>query len=113
MMDRASLLDLVEALGREFERRAMHRHLEALRLFDVALRSDGGRVSWSEDLTVEWLARLRLPPYDKHSPVRSCRYRCACGESTEVTEAVFPGGHKLRCTRCGNAWLVIPDTTSR
>jgi hypothetical protein len=133
-MDRALLLELVEALGLEFERRQMLTHLESLRLFYLGVRHqlDHGRnrsihVSWNEDMTLDWLAVLRVPPYQAHYPTRPRGYRCTCaaglaadpsgrdgdwshlGKGAAQTLFVFPGGSKTRCGGCGAVWLELDD----
>jgi hypothetical protein len=133
-MDRALLLELVEALGREFERRQMRSHLESLRLFYLGVRHqlDHGRhravhVSWDEDMTLDWLAVLRVPPYQAHYPIRPRGYRCACpagaaadpsgragdwshlGKGAAQTLLVFPGGSKTRCVACGVVWIELDE----
>jgi hypothetical protein len=90
-MDRQTLLQLVELLGREFEHRGMKNHLENLRVYYVAVRAklDHGRdravrVSWTEEMTVEWLALLRVVPYRDRYPVRPPGYRCTCAAGAAV-----------------------------
>ena len=131
-MDRIELLDLVEVLGHEFERRGMRVQLEALRLYYLALKKqlvapgDSLRVAWSGDMTIEWLSLLRIEPYRHQYPVRDASYRCPCGarartgavaptsgdlshvaRGTAQTETTFPGGYKARCSACREVWLVL------
>jgi hypothetical protein len=131
-MDRASLLELVELLGKEFERRDMRTHLESLRLYYVAIQKrldhrGTVRIAWTEEMTVDWLAMLRLPPYEAHYPVRSREYHCPCtppaqstlagdysqmSRSNSAVETVFPGGYKVRCNGCDKRWLVLDEPAS-
>jgi hypothetical protein len=129
-MNREALLELIEVLGKEFERRAMRVHVESLRLYYLAVRHqlDRGhdrnvRLSWGEAHTVEWLALLRIPPYQNVYRVRPRGYRCDCvlsatvtepansgdtshlGSGTAITEATFPGGWKIACKGCGAKWI--------
>lgn len=128
-MDRASLLELVELLGKEFERRDMRSQLESLRLYYLAVKKGldhrgAVRVSWTDDMTIEWLAMLRIPPYEAHFPVRSRDYHCPCtprrrstgpgdwsnlGSPSDSVEANFPGGFKVRCDACKSRWLVLDE----
>jgi hypothetical protein len=126
-MDRRALLELVELLGKEFERREMRSHLETLRLYYVALqkhldRRGSVRVAWDEEMTIEWLGMLRVPPHDQRYPVRPREYRCMCtaparstgtgdwshiGKGSAATLTVFPGGYLTRCNDCDAKWLVL------
>jgi hypothetical protein len=124
-MERRDLLELVEILGRELERLGMSRQVETLRLYYLALvrrldREHAVDVSWSEERTIDWLGILRLPPYADRYPVRDDAFRCPCTARTDrapdlshiartivAVEARFPGGKKVRCTSCGQGWLVL------
>lgn len=117
-MDRPALIRLLSSLGAEFRRREMASHLRHLRLYYLGLRHrlDVGRerrveVHWTEEMVVEWMRLLRLPPYQAAYPVRErggmgCR-RCENAPGTVVTVAVFPGGAKLRCRGCEAVWLEV------
>jgi hypothetical protein len=113
-IDREQLLEFVIALGCEFSRRGMADHCARLRLYYLALRHglDSARhrveVHWDEELVLEWMRLLRLPPFRDHYPVRDttgCE-RCESRPGTVVTKGVFPGGAKLECTQCGAQWLM-------
>ena len=109
MSDSSPILDLVVLLGREFSRRGMREECRRLRLYYLALQHGlcAGKnrieVSWDEDLVLEWLRILRVPPHHRDYPVRSsalcpsCDYR----PGTVVTKIVFPGGARMDCLQCG------------
>jgi hypothetical protein len=89
-------------------------HCDRLRLYYLALRHglDSARhrveVHWDEELVLEWMRLLRLPPFQDHYPVRDtagCE-RCESRPGTVVTKGVFPGGAKLECLQCGTQWLM-------
>ena len=114
-MDRARLLELVVALGCEFSRRGMPDHCQRLRLYYLALQHglDARRhrveIHWDEELVIEWMRLLQLPPYQDHYRVRRetrCD-RCESRPGTVVTKGVFPGGAKLECLQCGGEWLTL------
>jgi hypothetical protein len=121
-MDRQSLAPLVVALGRAFLRQGMRSHVQALRLYFLALRhglTRGERhavkVDWSEDAVLEWLRVLRVPPYQDAYPVRprgsGCE-RCSPGGGHPVeisTLLTFEGGAKMGCRGCNGAWLELED----
>ena len=118
-MDRARLLDLVVALGGEFSRRGMRDECRRLRLYFLAVKHGLAgaqhqiQLHWDEDLVVEWLRLLRIPPFDHHYLVRgetACD-RCAYQPGRVVTKAVFPGGSKFECLQCGQQWL-LPRATA-
>jgi hypothetical protein len=112
-----ALLELVQRLGEEFSRREMHDHVRRLRVFWLAARygllerRNELDVKWNEQHLVDWLAALRLPPYEGALPVRDKGAGCPrCGLEPGVipsgrTVLVFPGGAKFRCQGCGAEWL--------
>ena len=118
---RKGLVKMVEALGREFVRRGMNTHAAKLRVYYLALRrglATPGRnevdVHWSEALVVEWFKLLRMPPYQNAYPVRTAQSHCSRCKDRPTnegggfqTESTFPGGWKVRCSNCGEAWLVL------
>lgn len=71
-------------------------------------------VTWSADQVEEWLALLRLPPFETKYPVLpagatcpSCAGAAQHGSAATHTETTFPGGWKSKCTRCGAMWLTL------
>ena len=117
-MGNEELLRQVAQLGREFVRRGMDIHARKLRLYYLALRhrlaSPGRRevdVRWSEELVLEWLKVLRLPPYEAAYEIRPRGAGCGrCQKTTNDrtalhTEQNFPGGAKMSCHACGAVWL--------
>jgi hypothetical protein len=118
-MRRGELLEWVERLGREFQRRGMEEHLRPLRLYYLALRhrltTGKLEVSWSAEHTRLWLEALRLPPFAEALPRREAGADCPrCGpEQSRAGEAipaarrrlVFPGGARVECLGCRSAWL--------
>jgi hypothetical protein len=112
---------LVTELGREFKRRGMERHLWALRRFyrEYLLHETEPRL-WSFDLVIEWLCLLRIGPFDhvykvlpRGAPCPRCGSAEARGAPAVWTEAVWSGGAKLHCTRCGAAWLQLDAQAPR
>jgi hypothetical protein len=122
-VERSELAKLVEVLGHEFVRRGMHAHATKLRIYYFALRRGLATharnevdIRWSEDLVVEWLKLLRIPPYESayrvrtaQSPCSRCKARPNNQGGSFVTESTFPGGWKVRCSSCGEVWLVLED----
>ena len=129
-MERARLLELVETLGKEFERLGETIKVETLRLYYLALvrgldQHGVVKVSWDEQAVIEWFGLLRLPPYERTYTVRRRTYVCTCaggsgakpsgrpgdwshiGKGTALTERTFPGGAKVRCAACEARWLVL------
>jgi hypothetical protein len=118
-MKREALMAMVDTLGRALAERGLHRHVEELRVYWLALaRGLAGptqrlQVGWSEALVVEWFRILRLPPHSDDYPIRppsSACPRCpqATGHAVEVKTALtFPEGRKAVCTVCGAAWLEL------
>ena len=113
-IDRAQLLEFVITLGCEFSRRGMPDHCDRLRLYYLALRhgleTSRHRVEihWDEDLVIEWMRLLRLPPHQDHYAVRDTTgcASCVSRPGTVVTKGIFPGGAKLECLQCGSQWLL-------
>ncbi len=124
-MERHSLLAMVDTLGRALAERGLHRHVEELRVYWLALSrglvGPGQRlnVGWSEALVVEWFRLLRLPPHAEDYLVRPPSSRCprcpqAVGHAVEVKTALtFPEGRKAVCTVCGTAWLELDALRGR
>ena len=109
------LIDLVVRLGREFSRRGMREECRRLRLYYLALEHGlvaAGKnrieVAWDEDLVIEWLRILRVPPHHRHYPVRPSTLcaRCEQRAGTVVTKLVFPGGARMECLQCGGRWIL-------
>ena len=124
-MDRHSLLAMVDTLGRALAERGLHRHVEELRVYWLALSrglaGPGQRVNvgWSEALVVEWFRLLRLPPHADDYLVRPPSSPCPrcpqpVGHAVEVkTTLTFPEGRKAVCTVCGTAWLELDALRGR
>lgn len=119
VVDRMTLLSLIRRLGEEFARRDMPEHTRRLRLFWLAARhgllkgQNELDVRWSEAHLLDWLEALRLPPYDVALPARAkgagcpkCRAEPGLVPSGR-TVLVFPGGVKMRCQVCAQAWLEL------
>jgi hypothetical protein len=117
-MNRDQLLEWVTRLGREFVRRGMPEHARLLRLYYLAVERglDSKRhevqLHWNSTLVVDWMKNLQLAPWQvalrvraEGSSCQSCR-RVAGATPTVRTEATFPGGARMRCGTCGDAWLV-------
>ena len=119
-MQRESLLPLVTRLGQAFAARGMGAHARMLRVYFLALRHgladsrNAVRVSLNEEAVLQWLRTLRVPPFDSeaeggyHVQQRGegCGTCAALGETpTVITDAVFPGGARMRCRSCGSLWL--------
>ncbi len=124
-MERHSLLAMVDTLGRALAERGLHRHVEELRVYWLALSrglaGPGQRlnIGWSETLVVEWFRLLRLPPHADDYPVRPPSSPCPrcprpAGHAVEVKTALtFPEGRKAVCTVCGAAWLELDALRAR
>ena len=124
-MERSSLLELVVQLGKEFRRRGMGRHVEKLRVYYLALKQglaasarNTVELSWSEDLTLEWMRTLQIAPIEDVYPVKEhgvpcfrCNPEKGSSRGTPRTEAVFPGGARFSCETCGAKWLVLEGAT--
>ena len=131
-MERARLLELVEMLGREFERLGETTKVETLRLYYLAVlrgldHRGSVKVAWDEEMTIEWFGMLRLPPYERLYSVHPRDYVCPCpggggegpsgrpgdwshiGKGTALTERTFPGGARLRCGCCEARWLILDE----
>ncbi len=86
-----------------------------LRIYYVALRQglDAARhrveIHWDEELVIEWMRLLRLPPFRDDYPVQSSTRcsRCTYRPGSVVTKMTFPEGAKLECLECGGQWLVV------
>jgi hypothetical protein len=72
------------------------------------------RVSLTEEAVLEWLRTLRVPPFDSEAEGgyrvqrrgEGCGTCAARGETpTVITDAVFPGGARMRCRSCSSIWL--------
>jgi hypothetical protein len=116
-------MSLVEKLGHEFVRRGMSEQAKQLRIYYWALgrglvRPSGHSLElrWTQETIREWLAVLRVPPYEEVYEVRPPDSRCAvCAAkpASELSRAgtytllVFPGGWKSACSGCGKAWLTL------
>ena len=124
-MDRTELLELVTALGRRFQALGAVRHLELARHYyaevragrseaphhTVRMRSGG---AWSAEFVVEWMARLRLAPYERKYEVRLRNALCpTCKRIDGIRVAAsFPGGSKQECSD-GTQWLVLDGVDPR
>lgn len=121
MPSRFELERLIVALGREFARRDMQAHLRGLRVFYSALRARRRAQAalnpppWTEDLVLDWLAIMRIPPFEHHyavlsrsAPCPTCSGGNASGLDV-VNRAVHVGGLVSECKHCGEQWLVLSD----
>jgi len=119
-MQREPLLHLVTRLGHAFTARGMGAHARMLRVYFLALRHgladsrNAVRVSLTEEAVLEWLRTLRVPPFDAAEEGgyrvqprgEGCGTCAARGETpTVITDAVFPGGARMRCRSCASVWL--------
>ena len=107
-------------LGDAFVRRGMAAHARLLRLYWLAMRHgllgpDGKlEVRLTREGLLEWLRTLRVPPFHAAYAVQrrgeGCRACAASGaQPTVLTDAVFPGGARMRCRTCGSVWLEDDD----
>lgn len=96
----------VAALGRYYRQRQRRKLLAAL--------SDDR--PWDENVILEWLSILRIPPFERIYPVQSKDAACLkCSGDTVSAgnvdfRAVFPGGSLRECRVCKTAWLVTDGT---
>jgi hypothetical protein len=122
-VDHRDFREYVRRLGFEFARRGMP-EVEMLLIYFQALETDSVHelpdlhVFWTEDLTLEWMKTLQIPPFESAYEVRPFGASCAACERAKVlgpavrrsaTEVVFPGGARIRCLSCGGAWLELTD----
>ena len=108
-------LDLLTVeLGKEFQRRGMVRHLEALRAFWCRRhpRPSLSPSEWDEGMVLGWLASLRIPPFDQVYPLLpqgSACPKCGRGRTAGVSHAhvqrTWPGGWLLECADCHASWV--------
>lgn len=109
------LIPLVEKLGRAFAGRGMEEHARRLRVYYLALKhglADGRGeldVRWGEQLVIDWMKTLQLPPYERALPSLPRGSRCPSCQDGRVgdlkTEMNFPGGARMRCAVCGTSWI--------
>jgi hypothetical protein len=105
---------LLRQLAAEFARRDMKQHLELLRAFyrDHRARQRAAhaqpRPPWTENMILEWLLILQIPPFEhvlptltRGAPCPSCRKN----EGLPYVACVFPGGRVRECRGCGGRWL--------
>lgn len=70
MPSKEELLAQVTTLGGEFRRLGMAAHVKRLRLYYLAVkhglttRGNDVELQWSEELVLEWMKHLRIPPFD-------------------------------------------------
>lgn len=106
------MLDRCVTLGRAFGRLQMRQHVELLREFYRAARDrlPCGN-GWTEAFVDEWLAVLRLPPFEatfELQPAGSMCRVCHAGPgeiSSRRTVRTYPTGAVLRCDGCGRRWI--------
>jgi hypothetical protein len=114
------LLAAVVLLGAEFRKRNMDAHLAALRRFYEeqrrrkrarALTMARDRV-WDEDMVIEWLGLLRIPPFEHMYPLLPRDAPCpTCGATSSrelpatFVRLVWPGGSLEQCRRCETSWI--------
>jgi hypothetical protein len=126
-MRRRDLLDLVEVLGAEFERRGMRVHVEGLRIYYLALsrgldRRGSVKVQWDEPQLLNWLGYLRLPPCQDRFAVRPRGSSCSCrppdaepqvGKTIATVGAItlisWPGGYQSKCRLCSATWIELTE----
>lgn len=113
-MSSFQLEPLLRQLAAEFERRGMREHVELLRGYyvDHRARQRAARAQkrppWTEDLVLEWLMILRIPPFEHILPVLERGVPCpGCQkhEGLPYVACVFPGGCVRECRGCGGRWL--------
>jgi hypothetical protein len=109
---------LTVRLGREFNRRAMTTEVKSLREFYVRRAREKkanaarGRPLWDEDVVLDWLAMLRIPPFEHvytlrppNAPCPRCRSSAKGHEGPNWIRTSFPGGALIQCQGCGERWL--------
>ena len=115
--------NLLIALGREFRRRRMGGHLQALRSYyrrrhrRALAEALSEHRAWDENVVLEWLAILRIEPFDRvyavcerEAPCPACVATRGHGGGEVDYCAVFPGGQLRQCRVCKHAWLVSDGT---
>jgi hypothetical protein len=105
------------ALGKEFRRLGMLRHVEQLASY---FRSNQGNVppyGWDDEHVRDWCKRLRIPPYESALPVLPRSSPCPkCGPAVfggRRTRVTFPGGAEFACGGCNAAWLELDASPGR
>lgn len=106
------VLERCVTLGRAFGRLQMKDHVKLLRAFYAAAR-DGTPCTngWNAAFVDEWLAVLRLPPFETELAVQPAGATCATCHaqpgaiSSRRTVRTFPGGAVMRCDECNTRWL--------
>ncbi len=90
----------------------MHRHAKLLREFYGAIRDRRPCANtWSEAFVDQWLAMLRLPPFERvFDLLPACSVCATCNANpgaipSRRTENTFPGGALMRCDGCGRQWV--------
>jgi hypothetical protein len=114
-----SLDPLIIRLAEFFKQHDKRSHVQQLRRYWQS-RLARKRIEpplWTEDFVIEWLATIRIPPFDRIYPVRERNAACPkCGAglsgpngagSGAKVMGIFPGGHKAQCSTCGQEWLVL------
>ncbi len=112
-MSALRLEPLMVVLGKEFERRGMAAHLEALRaVWCLRMARPQQPGQWTEEMVLEWLALLRVPPLDRVYPVQPRNAPCPrCGTLSRPgvhhahVKLTWPGGWKEQCASCGATWV--------
>ena len=116
---------LIVQLAAEFKRRDMRAHVALLRPYyrsfqerrRAALREP--KPPWTEELVIEWLCILQIPPFENVLPTLATGAR-ACGCDVKevglaMISCVYPGGRVRECKGCGARWLertsAWPDRT--
>jgi hypothetical protein len=109
-------LEHLIALGQEFRRRGMKAQARKLRLFYLATkyglldRRDTLEVHWSDELCVQWMQALRVPPHEHDLVERPRGATCRPCSTTGATPSkrtvhVWEGGARFRCATCGDEWV--------
>jgi hypothetical protein len=105
-------------LAAEFRRRNMDTHLACLRQFYAdqrrrkKARQRSGDKTWDENMVIQWLGLLRIPPFRAMYPCLPRESPCPkCGAAVErsspptFVRSVWPGGCLKQCRRCETSWL--------
>lgn len=120
-MPSPELEPLLRALAAEFDRRDMPGHVELLRNFYARYRAAKKRANlapkpvWEIDLVLQWLAMLRIPPFDRAYEERPAEAGCptctadGAGISGTCTRTAINGLTLSACIRCGAEWLVVSE----
>ena len=102
-------LEALARLGRRLVEVGLTHYAHALRMYYRDRRAGRDSLAWTPALTREWMAILRVPPYERDLEERPAGAPCPCCGDLPVhpPTLVVRGTSTSRCLRCGLLWLVV------